>query len=301
MAAHASTERNTRRSGSQSGGNLRHAISRFLLYALAIILALAFGYPFFYAIAGSLKAPSEIYVFPPQVLPEVPQWSNYLQVFERQPFYLRWFGNTVFVTVLGTLGVVLSASLVAYSFARFKFRGRNLLFVLTLSTMMMPAQVTLIPQFILFAKIGWLDTLYPLWVPLWFGGGAFYIFLMRQFIMSLPRDLDEAALIDGASRWRIWWMILFPLCKPVLATAAIIAFMAEWNRFMEPLVFLNSPRNFTLSVGVSFFQQNADSIAEILQHLLLAASIMMIAPTLIVFFAAQKYFVRGIVMTGIKG
>ncbi len=279
----------------------RNSASKPLLYLLAIGLSIAFGFPFFYTIASSLKAPSEIYVFPPQLLPEVPQWNNYLEVFERQPFYPRWFGNTIFITVIGSLGVVLSSSLVAYSFARFKFRGRNLLFLITLSTMMMPAQVTLIPQFILFSKIGWLDTLYPLWVPLWFGGGAFYIFLMRQFIMSLPRDLDEAALIDGASRWRIWWNILFPLCKPVLATAAIIAFMAEWNRFMEPLVFLISPKNFTLSVGLSFFQQNAESIAEILQHLLLAASIMMIAPTLIVFFAAQKYFVRGIVMTGLKG
>lgn len=301
MAAHTSTNPGSGAAGNQRQTNLRSTLSTIFLYALAITLALAFGFPFFYAIASSLKSPSEIFVFPPQILPEVPQWSNYLEVFERQPLYLRWFGNTVLVTLLGTLGVVLSASLVAYSFARFKFRGRNLLFVATLSTMMMPAQVTLIPQFILFSEIGWLDTLYPLWVPLWFGGGAFYIFLMRQFIMSLPRDLDEAALIDGASRWRIWWNILFPLCKPVLATAAIIAFMAEWNRFMEPLVFLISPRNFTLSVGVSFFQQNAESIAEILQHLLLAASMMMIAPTLIVFFAAQKYFVRGIVMSGLKG
>ena len=281
--------------------NVRELFNKSALYVLVIGLSIAFGFPFFYAIMGSLKAPSEIYVFPPQILPEVPQWQNYFAVFERQPFYLRWFSNTVIVTVLGTIGVIFSASLVAYSFARFKFRGRSFLFVATLSTMMMPAQVTLIPQFILYSKIGWLDTLYPLWVPLWFGGGAFYIFLMRQFIMALPRDLDEAALIDGASRWRIWWNILFPLCKPVLATAAIIAFMAEWNRFMEPLVFLISPKNFTLSVGVSFFQQNSDSIAEILQHLLLAATIMMIIPTLIVFFAAQKYFVQGIVMTGIKG
>ena len=265
------------------------------------MLSVAFAFPFFYAVSSSLKATTEIYVFPPQLLPEVPQWGNYLEVFERQPLFPRWFGNTVFVTVIGTIGAVLSASLVAYSFARFKFRGRNLLFVITLSTMMMPAQVTLIPQFILFSEIGWLDTLYPLWVPLWFGGGAFYIFLMRQFIMSLPRDLDEAALMDGASRWRIWWNILFPLCKPVLATSAIIALMAEWNRFMEPLIYLISPKNFTLSVGISFFQQNADSTSEVLQHILLAASIMMILPTIIVFFAAQKYFVQGIVMTGLKG
>lgn len=280
---------------------MRELTSKVVLYTLVIGLSIAFGFPFFYTITSSLKASSELYVFPPQLLPAVPQWGNYLKVFELQPFYMRWFSNTVLVTILGTAGITLSASLVAYSFARFKFRGRNLLFVLTLSTMMMPAQVTLIPQFILFSKIGWLDTLYPLWVPLWFGGGAFYIFLMRQFVMSLPKDLDEAAYIDGASRWRIWWAILFPLCKPVLATAAIIAFMAEWNRFMEPLVFLISPANYTLSVGLSFFKINADTTQAPTEHYLMAASLMMIAPTLIVFFSAQKYFVRGIVMTGLKG
>ncbi|NJN82708.1 MAG: carbohydrate ABC transporter permease [Caldilineaceae bacterium] len=191
MAAQTSTETTVRIPSGKNKPDLRRMTRRTILYVVAVGLSLAFGFPFFYAVASSLKAPSEIYIFPPQLLPEVPQWSNYLAVFARQPLYTRWFANTVVVTALGTLGVVLSASLVAYSFARFKFRGRNFLFIATLSTMMMPAQVTLIPQFILFTKIGWLDTLYPLWVPLWFGGGAFYIFLMRQFIMSLPRDLDE--------------------------------------------------------------------------------------------------------------
>lgn len=209
MVANASPNSSGNRTGQNRGINVRELTSKISLYVLAIGLTIAFGFPFFYTITSSLKASSELYIFPPQILPEVPQWGNYLRVFEMQPFYMRWFGNTVLVTVLGTIGIILSASLVAYSFARFKFRGRNLLFILTLSTMMMPAQVTLIPQFILFAEIGWLDTLYPLWIPLWFGGGAFYIFLMRQFVMSLPKDLDEAAYIDGASRWRIWWNILF--------------------------------------------------------------------------------------------
>jgi len=279
---------------------LRQRLGIVALYLTAIVLCLAFGFPFFYAMASSLKAPSEIYIFPPQIFPEIPQWQNYVRVLTEYP-YAAWFTNTVFVTVVATIGTVLSSSLVAYSFARFSYRGRDGLFLITLATMMMPAQVTLIPQFILFWKIGWLDTLYPLWVPLWFGGTAFFIFLIRQFMMSLPRDLDEAALIDGASRFRIYWNILMPLCKPVLATAAIIAFMAEWNRFIEPVIYLNTPDKFTLSVGVSFFKQNADSNTEILQHILMAAAVMMIAPTLIVFFAAQKYFVQGIVMSGIKG
>ncbi len=279
---------------------LRQRVGLVVLYATALILCIAFGYPFFYAVTSSLKSPSEIYLFPPELFPEVPQWSNYVRVLTQYP-YVRWFTNTVLVTVLATVGTVFSSALVAYSFARFNYRGRNLLFIITLSTMMMPAQVTLIPQFILFWKIGWLDTLYPLWVPLWFGGAAFFIFLIRQFMMSLPRDLDEAALIDGASRFRIFWNILLPLSKPVLATAAIIAFMSEWNRFIEPVIYLNTPSKFTLSVGVSFFKANADSNAEILQHILMAAAIMMVMPTLIVFFAAQKYFVQGIVMSGLKG
>ncbi len=270
------------------------------LYLLAILLCITFGYPFFYTVSSSLKAPSEIYLFPPSLLPAVPQWNNYVRVLSEYP-YATWFMNTMFITVVATLGTVLSASFVAYSFARFSYRGRDGLFLLTLATMMLPAQVTLIPQFILFWQIGWLDTFYPLWVPAWFGGAAFFIFLIRQFMMSLPRELDEAALIDGASRFRIYWNILLPLCKPVLATAAIISFMAEWNRFIEPIIYLNTPTKFTLSVGISFFKQNADSTSEILQHILMAAAVMMIAPTLVVFFAAQKYFVQGIAMSGIKG
>ena len=279
---------------------LRRRGGIFVLYFTAIVLCVAFGFPFLYATTSSLKAPSEIYLFPPTIFPEVPQWQNYVRVLTEFP-YAIWFKNTVFVTVLATLGTVFSSSLVAYSFARFTYRGRDALFIITLATMMMPAQVTLIPQFILFWKIGWLDTLYPLWAPLWFGGSAFFIFLIRQFMMSLPRELDEAALIDGASRFRIYWNILMPLCKPVLATAAIIAFMAEWNRFIEPVIFLNTPAKFTLSVGVSFFKQNADANTEVLQHILMAAAVMMILPTLIVCFAAQKYFVQGIAMSGIKG
>ncbi|MEX1020301.1 MAG: carbohydrate ABC transporter permease [Litorilinea sp.] len=285
--------------GSSSPYVMRNRLWHIGLYLVAIVLCLIFGFPFFYTITSSLKAPGEIFLFPPTVFPEVPQWSNYAQVLDRFPF-VQWFFNTVLVTILATLGTVLSASLVAYSFARFQYRGRDTLFVITLATMMMPAQITLIPQFILFWRFGWIDTLYPLWVPLWFGGSAFFIFLIRQFIMSLPRDLDEAALIDGASRFRILWNILLPLSKPVLATAAIIAYMAEWNRFMEPLIFLNTPTKFTLSVGISFLRQHVDT-TEILQHLLMAAAVMMIAPTLIVFFAAQKYFVQGVVMSGLKG
>ena len=200
------------------------------LYALAIFLAIIFMFPFFWTVMSSLKTPQEMVTFPPSWLPEVPQWRNYLTVLDAVPF-VRWFYNSLFVVILSTTGTVLAASVVAYSFARFNYRGRDVIFGVTLATMMIPAQVTLIPQFVLFHKLGWINTLYPLWLPHWFGGGAFAIFLIRQFIMGLPRELDEAALIDGAGYVRIFFQILLPLCKPVIATIAVISFIASWNDF----------------------------------------------------------------------
>src|SRR5438094_2115657 len=191
-------------------------------YAALVLLALLFAFPLFWTIASSLKAPYEILSYPPVIFPTNPQWQNYVRVFTKAPFG-QWIFNTVFVVVLGTLGAVLSSSLVAYSFARFRYPGRNLLFVLTLATLMLPAQVTLIPQYIIWSKLGFVNTLYPLWLPQWFGGGAFNIFLLRQFFLTIPRELDEAALIDGANRFQIYWKILLPLCLPALATVTIIS------------------------------------------------------------------------------
>jgi multiple sugar transport system permease protein len=197
--------------------------------------------------------------------------------------------------------LLLSSSLVAYGFARFDFRFKNFLFVITLATLMLPDQVTLIPRFILFYKLDWIDTLKPLWVPFWFGGTAFAIFLMRQFVMSVPRELDEAAIVDGASYFRIFWNIVIPLCKPALATLAIIAAIAAWNSFMEPLVFLTSTEKFTLSVGLRYFHANPVAGDRPLGHLLMAASVATILPPILLFFAFQRYFVQGVALTGLKG
>lgn len=273
---------------------------RGLLYIFILVLSFLFAYPLLWTLASSFKPADEMFIFPPTLLPQNPQISNYARVMTAVPFG-QWFLNTVIVVVLSTLGTVLSASLVAYSLARCRYRGRDLLFIITLSTMMLPAQVLLIPQFILFFKLGWINTFKPLWVPHWFGGGAFYIFLMRQFIMSLPRELDEAALIDGAGRWSIFWRILLPLCKPVLATMMVIAFMASWSDFLGPLIYLNSPQKFTLAVGLQYFNAVEGANYEPMQHLLMTACVLTIAPTLVVFFAAQQFFVQGIVMSGIKG
>jgi multiple sugar transport system permease protein len=168
---------------------------------------------------------------------------------------------------------------------------------------MLPSQVTLIPQYILFYRLGWIDTFQPLWVPAWFGGGAFNIFLLRQFLMSLPRDLDEAARVDGAGTFRVFWAILLPLCKPALAALAVISFLASWDDFLGPLIYLNSNEKFTLALGLRFFQtaRGTEQGGAPTLHLLMAASVLAVVPPIILFFCAQRYFVRGIVLSGIKG
>lgn len=291
-AVAAPTVTQVRQSGSQS--------SRWLLFGLMVVLSLLFMFPFFWTLMGSLKKISELSAFPPTVFPAEPQWRNYAKVLDQVPF-LRWTFNTIYIAILSTLGVTLSAAIVAYSFARFRYRGRDLIFMLTLGTLMLPAQVTLIPQYVLFHKMGMINTLMPLWVPAWFGGGAFAIFLLRQFIMSLPKELDEAALIDGASYFRIFWQILLPLCKPVLATVAVITANGVWNDFANQVIYLQKDTIMTLAVGMNYFRTLPELGGEPTQHLLMAASVMSIAPVVVLFFATQRYFVQGIVLSGIKG
>jgi ABC-type glycerol-3-phosphate transport system permease component len=280
----------------------RFDTNRIVLYVVVIVLCVMFGFPLFWTLMSSLKTPAEIFAFPPPLTPEIPQWENYYRVLiiPRIPV-TRWALNSAIVVSLTTIGAVITSALVAYSFARFDYRGRDLLFMITLGTMMLPTEVTLIPQFVLFYKLGWINTLRPLWVPYWFGGGAFAIFLMRQFFLSLPRDLDEAALIDGASFFRIFWSILLPLCKPVLATLAIIIIISTWSDFLGPLIYLNSPEKFTVSVGIQFFNNSPEVGGEPMHHLLMAACILSMLPVIIIFFLGQRFFVQGIVMSGIKG
>jgi multiple sugar transport system permease protein len=275
---------------------------RAFLYGFIILLCLMFGFPIFWTLMSSLKTPAEMAAFPPVIIPSELQWENYRQVLmvPRIPV-VRWALNSTLVVALVTTGAVITSSLVAYSFARFNYRGRDVLFIITLATLMLPAQVTLIPQFVLFFRFGWINTIHPLWVPYWFGGGAFAIFLMRQFIMTLPRDLDEAALIDGAGYFRIFWSILLPLCKPVLATLSIIIVIDTWSDFLGPLIYLNSPDKFTIAVGLHFFKQSPEVGGLPLEHLLMAACILSMIPMITIFFLGQRFFVQGIVMSGIKG
>lgn len=281
---------------------IQRAVGRAVLYLIAITSAVIFMVPFAWTVLSSLKTSGELFRYPPTWLPENPQWHNYATVFELVPFGL-WTSNTIIIAIISTFGAVGSSAIVGYAFARFRFPGRDLLFMLTLSTMMLPVEVTLIPLYLLFAKIRWLDSFKPLIIPSFFGGGAFLIFLMRQFIMTIPKDLDEAARIDGAGYLRIFWQIIAPLSVPALATAAILTFMGHWNEFLQPFIFLNDKNKYTLAIGIKYFQEvagNVDSM-EHRQNILMAASVMMTAPIILLFFLAQRYFVRGIVMSGIKG
>jgi multiple sugar transport system permease protein len=279
---------------------LRRNLGQGLLYLTAILTAVAFSLPYFWTISSSLKPIQEIYLFPPTLWPENIRWQNYSDVFRLAPF-ARFITNTVIVTGLAMIGQILSAAAVAYGFSRFRFPGRDMLFFVVLSTMMLPWQVTIVPTFLLFRYLGWINTFLPLIVPSYFGGGAFYIFLLRQFFMTIPRDLDEAAKIDGASSVRVFWNILLPLTKPAIATVAIFSFIEHWNEFIGPLIYLNSTDKFTISIGLRYFVSNPFESDEPREAILMAASLITSLPTLLLFFAAQKYFVRGIVTTGLKG
>ena len=271
-----------------------------LIYTIATIVGILFALPFLWTIGSSLKPLTEIFMFPPTLWPLEPRWQNYADVFRIAPFW-RFITNTAYITALAMIGQILSASAVAYGFSRFRFPGRDFLFLVVLSTMMLPWQVTIVPTFILFRFLGWINTFWPLIVPSFFGGGAFYIFLLRQFFMTIPKDLDEAAKIDGASSVRIFWSILLPLAKPAIATVAIFSFIEHWNEFIGPLIFLNSTDKFTVSIGLRFFMASPFESDEPREAILMAASLIVALPPLALFFLAQQYFVRGIVTTGLKG
>jgi multiple sugar transport system permease protein len=272
---------------------------RSLLHLLTIVVGLLLLVPFAWALVGSLKPEDEIKTIPPTFLPSHWVWGNYLTVWTSS-YFTNWIVNTIVIAVVATLGVVISASLAGYAFARLRFPGRRLFFGMTIATMMLPYEVTLIPTYLEFYKLGWLNTYLPLTVPYWLGGGAFFIFLFRQFFMTIPPDLDEAAKIDGAGHLEILRLIVLPLSLPVLAAAAILSFINNWNSFVLPLIILNDPQKFTLSIGLRYFQmQPAEGMPT--DNLLLAGSVIMTIPIIAIFFLGQRYFVKGVVMSGLKG
>jgi multiple sugar transport system permease protein len=272
-------------------------VTRIAAYAAVTFLAILYAAPFLWMVMTSLKDPSELDAIPPIWIPKVLQWQNYPNALLRPTRYFPlFFENTAIYVGLSVLGQLVSCSLVAYGFARIPFKGSKFLFTLVLSTMMLPPQVLLIPQYLLFKQLGWLDSLLPLVVPQWFGS-AFYIFLLRQFFMTIPKELDEAALVDGANRLDIFWRILLPLCRPILITVFALSFVTHWNDFFGPLIYLNSQKNMVVATALRLFAMSQQALPI---HELMAASVTSVIPVIILFLFCQRAFVRGITMTGSK-
>lgn len=273
----------------------RRTVNKFGRYMFLVLVAVILLVPLYWMLVTALKSHEQTFALPPAWLPNPPQWENFARVFQEVPF-ARFTLNTLLIVFWNVVGSLLSTILIAYGFARLRFPGRDKLFLLLLSTLMIPYQITLVPRFILFAKLDWINTYLPLIVPA-FTGNAFMIFMVRQYMMSIPMDLDEAAIIDGATRWQILWKIIVPLSKPVLALVVVFTFTWVWNDFMSPLIYLNDPDTFTVSLGLNFFRGAKETSWE----LLMAASLLATLPPLLVFFFAQRRLVGGIAATGLKG
>ncbi len=270
-------------------------VERALAFAVLVAMSCLFMIPILITLSDSLKTFVEIYRQPRVWIPDPPRFENYVRIFQILPFH-RFFLNTLAITVLALLGQVGSACVVGYSFARLRWPFRDTMFLLLLCTIMLPPQVTLIPMFILFNKIGWYNTWLPLIVPAYFGGGVFNIFLMRQFFKTIPTALEDAAKIDGCSTYRIFLQIMLPMAKPAIATVCVLGFIQYWNDFQSPLIYLTDYLKYPISMGMYMFVTSESMFA----HYVMAASMTAVVPVICIFFAAQQYFVKGIVMTGIK-
>ena len=271
-------------------------IGRTLLYLLAIAVSAIMLLPQVWMLRSSLMDINQIFVYPPTWIPKPWEFQNYPAVFDTVPF-LQYFQNTLTILIPSVIGTVVTASLAAYGFSRLRWPGRDLVFGILMTTLMLPYAVTLIPTFLIWSRLGLINTFWPLIVPSWFGGHVFYIFLLRQFFRGIPRDLDEAALIDGANPLQILWDIILPLSRPALVSVVIFSSLFTWNDFLQPLIYLNDDRKFTLALGLAQFRGLYNSE----WHLLMAASMLVVAPVLVLFVVAQRYFVAGITLTGIKG
>lgn len=266
-----------------------------LAHAALIVCSSAFLVPFAWLVSTSLKSDPQIFVFPPLWVPRPALWRNYIEAL-RYIHFVTYLRNTTYVCTLVVVGTALSSSLVAYSFSRLRWPGRDLLFLVALATMMVPFQVTLIPLVILFERLGWIGSFRPLWVPA-FLGSAFFIFLLRQFFLTIPQELSDAARIDGASEFDIYWRVILPLAKPALATVVLFAFIGSWNDFLGPLIYLSDESNYTLALGLQQFQSQHGSEWAYL----MAVSTVITLPVILLFFFTQRTFIRGIALTGLKG
>lgn len=264
-------------------------------YVALLAIAALMVFPFFWMISTSFKTMSEAFVYPPRLFPSRLDWQNYRKLFEALPVG-RFLFNSVKITTLNVVGVLLSSSMAAFALARLRFRGRHFLFGAALVTLMVPWQTTLIPVFILFQKLGWKDSHYPLWVPAFFGGG-FAVFFLRQFFLAVPHALYEAGLVDGLTPAGILFRIYIPLSKPALTTLGVFTFIASWNDLLTPLIYIDTIEKMPLTAGLSFLQSQYSSNWP----MMMAGAVVSIVPVLLVFFLSQKVFVEGIATSGLKG
>lgn len=288
-AVHKSVVRNT---SARNRKRLSGALITVVLIAGSIIMMM----PFVWLVVSSFKLEEKIFLFPPEWIPNPFRWQNYPEALLYKPFGLYFF-NTLRIVVFNLIAILLSASFCGYGFARIRFPGRDFWFGLVLATLMVPYFVLMVPQFIMFSRLGWVDTFYPLTIPYFFGGGAFNIFLFRQFFRSLPEELADAGRIDGCNEFRIYWQIMAPLCKPAFATVAVFTFLFAWNDYIGPLLYLRSDYNFTVAIGLATFR----GVMRTEWNLLMAAATAMTVPVVMLFFFAQRYFVEGLVLSGLKG
>lgn len=272
---------------------------RILIYALLCLGSFAMFVPLAWMVSTSLKQTHQIFVFPPIWIPDPIEWSNYPKALTAFPFAL-YIRNTLIIAGIALVSATITSSMAAYAFARLDWPGRDTLFILVLSTLMIPGVVTLVPQYILWNRLGFVDTIVPLVAPAILGGSPIYIFLLRQFFRTIPREMDEAALLDGCSKLGILWRVILPLSKEALGIVAIFSFLYHWNNFMGPLIYLNSAEKRTLALGLSAFRASEGGVQPA-WNLLMAVSLVAMVPPITVFFLAQRHFIQGITITGVKG
>ncbi len=278
------------------GRTARKWLKTIFVYSLCLVGSVIALLPLLWLVRSSFMGLRQIFIFPPEWLPNPWHWDNYPKALTTIPFF-RYFLNTLTIMVPTVIATVTTAALAAYGFSRLRWPGRDAVFGVLLTTLMLPYIVTLIPTFLLWAKLGLVNTYWPLILPHFFGGHIFNIFLLRQFFMTLPKELDEAAIIDGANPLQVLWHIIVPLSRPALITVAIFSVLFEWNDFLEPLIYLNDSRKYTLALGLAEFT----GLYTSQWHLLMAAATVVIVPMIVLFFFAQRYFIEGIALSGTKG
>ncbi|MGD0005330.1 MAG: carbohydrate ABC transporter permease [Anaerolineaceae bacterium] len=279
----------------RTGYKRNKLINREIAFTILVFLGLLYGFPFYWAINTALKTDVQVFLWPPLAYPPTPQWQNFAASTHYIPFWL-YIGNTMAICAISIVGTLLSCTVIAYGFARIKFRGRELMFMIYLSTIMLPAPVTMIPLYVLYSKLHWIGTYLPLVVPMFFGSVP-YVFLLRQFFRTIPNELSEAAFIDGASEWKILWYVMLPLCKPALAAIALLTFIGKYQDYMGPLIYLTNSKQWTISLGLKMFQNMYGQQWQ----LMMSASVLSMMPMIILYFLTQRTLIEGVTMTGIKG